>query len=142
MLRRLQQTVKLDEGRSAKNGLHVIRLSATASGARRALKAHGFPDDARAWDEVAVTLAEQSHRVLLPYLRGCGPARFLDPSAPRMAQQAAISQDLLDMMDALAGRVSDLRLVTPVAPASPILADEISPSRRTTRMNSQLVMFS
>jgi pimeloyl-ACP methyl ester carboxylesterase len=63
---------------------------------------HGFPDDVRAWDGVAPALAAAGSRVLVPYLRGYGPTRFLDPSAPRMAQQAAIGQDLLDFMDALA----------------------------------------
>ena len=62
---------------------------------------HGFPDDARAWDTVAPPLATPGYRVLVPYLRGYGPTRFLDPEAPRMAQQAAIGQDLLDFMDAL-----------------------------------------
>ena len=63
---------------------------------------HGFPDDVRAWDGVAPALVASSCRVLVPYLRGYGPTRFLDPAAPRMAQQAAIGQDLLDFMDALA----------------------------------------
>jgi pimeloyl-ACP methyl ester carboxylesterase len=62
---------------------------------------HGFPDDARAWDTVAPQLAAAGYRVLVPYLRGYGPTHFLDPAAPRMAQQAAIGQDLLDFMDAL-----------------------------------------
>jgi len=62
---------------------------------------HGFPDDVRAWDGVAAPLAAQGCRVLVPSLRGYGPTRFLDPAAPRMAQQAAIGQDLLDFMDAL-----------------------------------------
>jgi pimeloyl-ACP methyl ester carboxylesterase len=62
---------------------------------------HGFPDDVRSWDEVAAPLAASGHRVLVPYLRGYGPTRFLDPGAPRMAQQAAIGQDVLDFMDAL-----------------------------------------
>ena len=62
---------------------------------------HGFPDDARAWDAVAPPLAAAGYRVLVPFLRGYGPTRFLDPSAPRMAQQAALAQDLLDFMDAL-----------------------------------------
>ncbi|MGH7299479.1 MAG: alpha/beta fold hydrolase [Candidatus Rokuibacteriota bacterium] len=62
---------------------------------------HGFPDDAHAWDGVGPPLAAAGCRVLAPYLRGYGPTRFLDPGAPRMAQQAAIGQDLLDFMDAL-----------------------------------------
>ena len=62
---------------------------------------HGFPDDVRAWDEVAAPLAAAGHRAIVPYLRGYGPTRFLDPDAPRMAQQAAIGQDLLDFIDAL-----------------------------------------
>jgi pimeloyl-ACP methyl ester carboxylesterase len=63
---------------------------------------HGFPDDVRAWDGVAPRLVAAGHRVLVPYLRGYGPTRFLDPAAPRMAQQAAIGQDLVDFMDVLA----------------------------------------
>jgi pimeloyl-ACP methyl ester carboxylesterase len=62
---------------------------------------HGFPDDVRAWDAVAPPLAAAGYRVLVPYLRGYGPTRFLNASTPRMAQQAAIAQDLLDFMDAL-----------------------------------------
>src|SRR6185436_11299647 len=62
---------------------------------------HGFPDDVRAWDEVAAPLARAGHRVLVPYLRGYGPTRFRDPGAPRMAEQAAIGQDLVDFADAL-----------------------------------------
>ena len=62
---------------------------------------HGFPDDVRAYDDVAPPLARAGYRVLVPYLRGYGPTRFLDPKAARMAQQAAIGQDLLDFMDAL-----------------------------------------
>jgi len=62
---------------------------------------HGFPDDARAWDEVAPPLANKGYRVIVPYLRGYGPTRFREPSAPRMAEQAAIGQDLIDLADAL-----------------------------------------
>ena len=62
---------------------------------------HGFPDDAHAWNGVAPPLAARGSRVLAPYLRGYGPTRFLDAGAPRMAQQAAIGQDLLDFMDAV-----------------------------------------
>jgi pimeloyl-ACP methyl ester carboxylesterase len=62
---------------------------------------HGFPDDVQAFDNVAPPLAKAGYRVLVPYLRGYGPTRFLDASAPRMAEQAAIGQDLIDFADAL-----------------------------------------
>jgi pimeloyl-ACP methyl ester carboxylesterase len=62
---------------------------------------HGFPDDVRAWDEISSPLARADFRVLVPYLRGFGPTRFRDATAPRMAEQAAIGQDLIDFADAL-----------------------------------------
>jgi pimeloyl-ACP methyl ester carboxylesterase len=62
---------------------------------------HGFPDDAHAWDDVAPPLAGAGYRVLAPYLRGYGATRFRDAAAPRMAEQAAIGQDLIDFADAL-----------------------------------------
>ncbi len=62
---------------------------------------HGFPDDAHAYDDVAPPLAKAGHRVLVPYLRGYGPTAFRDAAAPRMAEQAAIAQDVVDFADAL-----------------------------------------
>ncbi|MFM7781275.1 MAG: alpha/beta fold hydrolase, partial [Alphaproteobacteria bacterium] len=67
-----------------------------------AILLHGFPDDARAWDGVAPELAAQGFRVLVPYLRGYGPTRFLDAATPRSGEQAALGADLLALMDALA----------------------------------------
>jgi pimeloyl-ACP methyl ester carboxylesterase len=63
---------------------------------------HGFPDDVRAFDGVVPPLVQAGYRVLVPYLRGYGPTTFREASAPRMAEQAAIGQDLLDFADALA----------------------------------------
>src|SRR5262245_8638966 len=57
---------------------------------------HGFPDDVHAYDEVAPPLARAGHRVLVPYLRGYGRTRFRSPLAARMAEQAAIGQDVID----------------------------------------------
>jgi pimeloyl-ACP methyl ester carboxylesterase len=62
---------------------------------------HGFPDDAHAYDGVAPPLAKAGYRPIAVYLRGYGPTRFLDTSAPRTAEQAAIGQDVIDLADAL-----------------------------------------
>jgi pimeloyl-ACP methyl ester carboxylesterase len=62
---------------------------------------HGFPDDVRAYDGVAPALAAAGWRVLVPYLRGYGPTRFLDPRTPRSGEQAALGHDLLEFLDTL-----------------------------------------
>jgi len=62
---------------------------------------HGFPDDVHAYDEVAPPLAAAGHRVLVPYLRGYGRTRFRETDTPRLAEQAAIGQDVIDFADAL-----------------------------------------
>src|SRR5260370_25030935 len=62
---------------------------------------HGFPYDPRSFDEVAPPLAADGCRVLVPYLRGYGPTRFLSDKTPRSGEQAALGHDLLQLMDAL-----------------------------------------
>ena len=62
---------------------------------------HGFPYDIRSFDGCIAPLVAAGHRVLVPYLRGYGATRFRDPAAPRMAEQAALAQDVLDFADAL-----------------------------------------
>lgn len=62
---------------------------------------HGFPYSPRAYDDIAPALAAKGYRVIVPYLRGYGPTRFNSPDTPRSGQQAALAQDLLDLMDAL-----------------------------------------
>ena len=62
---------------------------------------HGFPYSPRAFDEIAPPLAAKGYRVIVPYLRGYGPTRFNSPDTLRSGQQAALAQDLLDLMDAL-----------------------------------------
>jgi len=63
---------------------------------------HGFPYDPRGYDDIAPALAERGCRVLVPYLRGYGPTRFINAQVMRSGQQAALAKDLLDFMDALA----------------------------------------
>ena len=62
---------------------------------------HGFPYDVRSFDGVVAPLVAAGHRVLVPWLRGYGPTRFRDSTAPRMAEQAALGQDVVDFADAL-----------------------------------------
>lgn len=63
---------------------------------------HGFPYDVHSFTEVAPILADRGLRVITPHLRGHGPTRFINPATPRSGQQAAIGQDLIDLLDGLA----------------------------------------
>lgn len=62
---------------------------------------HGFPYDPRCYDAIAPELGAEGFRVIVPYLRGYGPTRFLSQATMRSGQQAALGQDLLDLLDAL-----------------------------------------
>ena len=62
---------------------------------------HGFPYDPRCFDGVAPPLAEAGFQVIVPYLRGYGPTRFLSPNTMRSGQQAALACDLIGLLDAL-----------------------------------------
>jgi pimeloyl-ACP methyl ester carboxylesterase len=62
---------------------------------------HGFPYDVRAYDEVTKNLLTQDCQIIVPYLRGFGPTKFLSPDTIRSGQQAALANDLIALMDAL-----------------------------------------
>jgi pimeloyl-ACP methyl ester carboxylesterase len=62
---------------------------------------HGFPYDIHSYVDVAPMLAAQGCRVIVPYLRGYGPTRFVDKTDPRSGEQAAIGADLMELMDEL-----------------------------------------
>jgi pimeloyl-ACP methyl ester carboxylesterase len=62
---------------------------------------HGFPYDVHAYSGTAQMLAQAGARVIVPYLRGYGPTRFLKVETPRSGEQAALGADLLALMDAL-----------------------------------------
>ncbi|MFZ3353745.1 MAG: alpha/beta hydrolase [Xanthobacteraceae bacterium] len=62
---------------------------------------HGWPYDPRCYDKVVPALAAAGCRVVVPYLRGFGPTRFLSVDTLRSGQQAALGNDLRELMDAL-----------------------------------------
>jgi pimeloyl-ACP methyl ester carboxylesterase len=66
-----------------------------------AILLHGFPYDPRCYDGVAPVLVAAGAHVVVPYLRGYGPTRFLDPATPRSGQQAALAADLRALIAAL-----------------------------------------
>ncbi|MDG4883389.1 alpha/beta hydrolase [Mesorhizobium sp. WSM4884] len=60
---------------------------------------HGWPDDATTWRDVA--LSQAGIRTITPWLRGCGPTRFVSPSTFRDGRIEALAKDAFDLMDAL-----------------------------------------
>ena len=62
---------------------------------------HGWPYDPRCYDEVVPPLVAAGCRVIVPYLRGFGATRFLSADTPRSGQQAALGNDLRELLDAL-----------------------------------------
>jgi pimeloyl-ACP methyl ester carboxylesterase len=66
-----------------------------------ALLLHGWPYDIHTYVDVAPTLASAGYRVLVPYLRGYGPTRFLASETFRNGQPSAVAVDIIAFMDAL-----------------------------------------
>jgi len=62
---------------------------------------HGFPYDPHCYDEVARQVNAAGFRTIAPYLRGYGPTRFLSAKTPRSGQQAALADDLRQLLVAL-----------------------------------------
>ena len=81
--------------------LQVEYLEAGPPDGPVAILLHGWPSDVHDYDGVIPPLAEAGYRVLVPWLRGFGPTRFLDRATPRSGQQAALGADVRDFMDAL-----------------------------------------
>lgn len=62
---------------------------------------HGFPYSPEAFTEVTPLLTAKGARVLIPYLRGHSPTKFLANDTPRTGQQAALACDLAGFVEAL-----------------------------------------
>jgi pimeloyl-ACP methyl ester carboxylesterase len=63
---------------------------------------HGFPYDPRSFDAAVGILNAAGLRSIVPYLRGYGGTTFLSADTPRSGEQAALGQDLKELLDALA----------------------------------------
>ena len=62
---------------------------------------HGFPYDARSFDDVVAIINAAGFRTIVPYLRGYGGTQFLSAQTLRSGEQAALGQDLKELLDAL-----------------------------------------
>ncbi|MFO1168375.1 MAG: alpha/beta hydrolase [Rhodoblastus sp.] len=91
----------MQEKRIRAGQLDIAYREYGASGGWPCILSHGFPYDVHAYAEAAPLLADAGARVIVPFLRGYGPTRFLSPETPRSGEQAALAADLLALMDAL-----------------------------------------
>jgi pimeloyl-ACP methyl ester carboxylesterase len=62
---------------------------------------HGFPYDVRSFDAVVGLVNAAGFRTVVPCLRGYGGTQFLSADTPRSGEQAALGQDLKELLDAL-----------------------------------------
>jgi pimeloyl-ACP methyl ester carboxylesterase len=62
---------------------------------------HGFPYDPRSFDEAVKILNAAGLRTVAPYLRGYGGTQFRSADTLRSGEQAALGQDLKELLDAL-----------------------------------------
>jgi pimeloyl-ACP methyl ester carboxylesterase len=81
--------------------LEIAYEESGAADGTPAILLHGFPFDVRAYDAVVLPLAAAGCRAIVPYLRGYGPTRFLSADTMRSGEQAALGNDLKELMDAL-----------------------------------------
>lgn len=91
----------MQEKRIRAGQLDVAYREYGASDGWPCILSHGFPYDVHAYAEVAPLLADAGSRVIVPFLRGYGPTRFLSLETPRSGEQAALAADLLALLDAL-----------------------------------------
>lgn len=62
---------------------------------------HGWPYDIHCFSDAAQLLVSSGYRVIVPYLRGYGPTRFLSNETPRKGDQTVFALDTIALMDAL-----------------------------------------
>jgi pimeloyl-ACP methyl ester carboxylesterase len=82
----------------------VLDVAYEASGPAEGLPIillHGFPYDVRSFDAVVALVNAAGFRTIVPWLRGYGGTRFLSADTLRSGEQAALGQDLKELLDAL-----------------------------------------
>jgi pimeloyl-ACP methyl ester carboxylesterase len=65
------------------------------------LLTHGWPDDIREWSAITRHLEKAGFHWVAPWVRGFGPTRFLSPDTLRDGSGVALTQDTIDIADAL-----------------------------------------
>jgi pimeloyl-ACP methyl ester carboxylesterase len=81
----------------------VLDVACEASGSAEGfpvLLLHGFPYDVRSFDAVVGLVNAAGFRTIVPHLRGYGDTQFLSVDTPRSGEQAALGQDLKELLDA------------------------------------------
>jgi pimeloyl-ACP methyl ester carboxylesterase len=81
--------------------LNIAYAEAGPNDGRPTILLHGWPYDIHSYVDVAPLLASAGYRVIVPYLRGYGPTRFLSTDAFRNGQPSALAVDVIALMDAL-----------------------------------------
>jgi len=82
----------------------VLDIAYEASGPAEGLPVlllHGFPYDVRSFDAVVEIVNAAGFRTIVPWLRGYGGTQFLSEDTLRSGEQAALGQDLKELLDAL-----------------------------------------
>ncbi len=81
--------------------LTIGYVEAGPADGRAVLLLHGWPYDIFSYVDVVPLLASAGYRVIVPYLRGYGPTRFLSGETFRNGQPSALAVDVIALMDAL-----------------------------------------
>jgi pimeloyl-ACP methyl ester carboxylesterase len=98
----LAGTASLADIRTIDAGVLTVGYAeAGPAGGRAVMLLHGWPYDIHSYAGVAPLLAAEGCRVIVPYLRGFGPTRFLADETLRNGQQSVFAVDTLALMDVL-----------------------------------------
>jgi pimeloyl-ACP methyl ester carboxylesterase len=81
--------------------LNVAYAEAGPASGPAVILLHGWPYDIYSYVDVAPLLASAGYRVIVPYLRGYGPTRFLAADTFRNGQPSVFALDTIALMDAL-----------------------------------------